>query len=62
MRGEREERTAEDAGDAAGDEPGPAMGGVADTVADGQGADDGDESRGGVEECRVGRGEAEGFD
>ena len=62
MRGEGEKCPAEDAGYAAENEPGPAMRGVADAVADGEGASDGDETGGGVEQGGVGGGKAEGFD
>ena len=48
MRGEREECTTEDAGYAAGDEPGPAVGSVANPQADGESTSDGYETRGRV--------------
>lgn len=60
--GEGEQCAADDARYAAEDEPSPAVGGVADAVAYGEGADDGDQTRGSVEEGRVGGGEAEGSD
>ena len=62
MRGEREECAAEDAGYAAGGEPSPAVGSVANTQADGEGTSDGYETRGRVKESRVGGGETKGLD
>ena len=56
---EGEKGAAEDAGDATEDQPGPAVGGMADAVADDEGAGDGDETGGGVEEGGVGGREAE---
>ena len=59
MRSEGEKCSAKDAGYAAEDEPGPAVGGITDAVADGEGAGDRDETGWGVEEGRDGGGEAE---
>ena len=44
MRGEREECAAKDGGYAAENEPGPAVGGVANAVANGEGAGGGDDT------------------
>ena len=62
MRSEREQCAAEHAGYAAKNKPGPAMGRIANAVADGEDAGDGDETGRGVEEGGVGGGEVETSD
>lgn len=59
VRGKGEECAAEDTGYAAEDEPGPAVGRVADAVADDKSAGNGDKTGRGVEEGRVRGREAE---
>ena len=61
VRGEREKASADDAGDAAGNDPSPTMRGPADAEADNQGRCDGDKAGGGVEESGDGCGVAEGL-
>ena len=62
MRGKREECAAEYAGYAAGGEPGPAVGSITNTQADGEGTSDGHETRGRVKEGGVRGGETKGLD
>ena len=56
IRSEREQCAAQHAGYAAKNKPGPAMGRIANAVADGEDAGDGDETGRGVEESGVGGG------
>lgn len=59
---EGHERAADDTRDAAHEDPGPAVGGLADAEADEEGEDDADQAGGRVEEGGDGAGEAEGGD